>query len=566
MSTPPTLLTFNRDGYGSLVKWLEKIGLREFLKSYPITDLIEWGWLIPQYRVTFPSEFFEAWVNYPYIPCSSFTGFDEYSTLWGYTWTVDKSDIPLWFLDPVFRKDDGIGKLLHSCRYSTDRPGSTAAITHSNGRTIYPDSDYFFRWQGYALIDVIRAADCFNQIYSTPDVVDRALRLVEGVKLISEHSSKGPEEVLALKNRWGGLAEPMTWLAHFRSFHDAFFRTNDDLDPKTSDNQYRKGAHALAGHLNITHQILVDVIEEKLLPLAHSWMESNKKADSISILTQRAWPSLREDIEHAVRWLIIISGKPFIYYVDKWEAPCFGNIGRATLDEVLPYRFLENDRKFAKTVPHYLRQFNALKNNKWSLTEEKITLLCRNIRKINHPFSGFLASFYELHENLSYKRFDQGGIDFRELRPLDHFAMLAIHAEGCLRRELDSRGMLDSMQGNEQTLSIYIEKLANVQNIPKVITNFYISNKAMTNLRTDRSDPIGKIESISSNLAPRDRQLAQAFLCCLLARNYFAHHDFLDKELLKNSLAEFLLRGILLTVLTLLDTEAAKRDLPIIPQ
>lgn len=553
MSAPPTLLTFNRDDNGSLVKWLEKLGLAEFLQSYPVRTLIEWGWLPPQYRVTFPPKFFETWANYPYIPSAYSTEFDDYFTLWDYTWTVDTPDVALWFLDPVFRKYDQAGQLLDSYRYPVDGVDSTPPILHMHDRTIYPDKDYFFRWQGYALIDVIRAADCFRQLYRSPDVLDRANNLVENAKLISEHSSSGPRDVLTLMNQWGGLAEGMTWLEHFRSFRNAFFRTNYDRDPETAQNQYKEGACLLAAHLSITHKILANFIQEKLLVLANSWLELNRKQDSTSLLTRRAWPSLREDIDHAVRWLILLNGKSFLYYVDQWEKPCFGNIGRATLDEVLPYRFLENDRKFVKTVPHYLRQFNAIKNNELAMTEEKISNLCRAVRKINHPFSGFLASFYDLHENLSYKRFDEGGIDFRELRPLDHFAMLAIHAEGCLRRELDSRGLLEKIDGKDQTLSIYIEKLAVLKNISKGVINFYISNKTLTNLRTDRTDPIGKIKSIGTNLSPKNKQLAQAFLCCLLARNYFAHHDFLNKELLMNSLAEFLRQGILLTVLTLLN-------------
>lgn len=50
-----------------------------------------------------------------------------------------------------------------------------------------------------------------------------------------------------------------------------------------------------------------------------------------------------------------------------------------------------------------------------------------------------------------------------------------------------------------------------------------------------------------------DDHLTQAFLCCMLARNYFAHHDYLDQELLRSEKSGFILRGILLTVLMLLD-------------
>ena len=41
-------------------------------------------------------------------------------------------------------------------------------------------------------------------------------------------------------------------------------------------------------------------------------------------------------------------------------------------------------------------------------------------------------------------------------------------------------------------------------------------------------------------------------LCCLAARNYFAHHDYCDAALLNEKSSGFLLGGVLLAVLTLL--------------
>ena len=49
--------------------------------------------------------------------------------------------------------------------------------------------------------------------------------------------------------------------------------------------------------------------------------------------------------------------------------------------------------------------------------------------------------------------------------------------------------------------------------------------------------------------------IEQAMLCCLAARNYFAHHDYQDEKLLKGESSQFLLGGILLAVLTLLSDQ-----------
>lgn len=546
------LLTFNEDNSGRLVDWLEKLGLKDFLTHYPPSLLIEWGWLVPQYRVVFPTRFFNEWVDYPYMGWNPSPELTDFATLWDYVWWIDNTDENLWFLNPVLRTSENLGRLLDSFRYSVLDAKIPQPIINKKERKISPYLDYFYRWQGYALIDVIRAAESFPPVFRTPDAIVRAKEVMSAAEYLQTHSSKGPTEVLSACNKWGGLAETMTWLAHFRSFKEAVFHNVDHNELDQAKQRYKTGAVALAEHLGVTEKILAEVIREKLLVLADSWMTANRRKDDSSIWTQRAWPYLRDEIQLAITWLIIISGKPFTYFVDQWKKPCFGNLGWAALDEVLPYEFLEHDKKIATIGSYYLKNFNEIKKNQWALAEHKISNICKDFRKKNYPFSGFLAAFYELHENLSHRPLDEHGIDFRERRPLDHFAMLAIHAEGCLRRELDNLGRLESIDPRHQTLSRYIEELAQARDIPIQIINGFRTNKKLADLKYDRSDPIGRIQNFKCEFPEKERQLLQGFLCCLLARNYFAHHDFLDKELIRSPLAKFLLQGILLTVLILL--------------
>lgn len=58
--------------------------------------------------------------------------------------------------------------------------------------------------------------------------------------------------------------------------------------------------------------------------------------------------------------------------------------------------------------------------------------------------------------------------------------------------------------------------------------------------------------ALSSSLSSKEHYLVQAFLCCELARNYFAHHHYLDDELMRTKESGFMLTGILATVLYLL--------------
>ena len=49
-----------------------------------------------------------------------------------------------------------------------------------------------------------------------------------------------------------------------------------------------------------------------------------------------------------------------------------------------------------------------------------------------------------------------------------------------------------------------------------------------------------------------------SLLCCLATRNYFAHHDYRDVAHLNEKSSGFLLGGVLLAVLTLLNSELIK--------
>lgn len=174
MTTKPTLLTVHEGKTGSFIKWLEKLGLGDFLKHHSLSELVEWGWVVPQYRVNFPKDFFESWKNYPAFGGNIPKELEDYSVLWDYFWFLDDESKPHWYLDPIFHPGDKAGELLRNNIYKAGSCPIPAPFVHPCGISITPYVDYFFRWQGYALIDVIRFADNIESVYSTPDIVKRA--------------------------------------------------------------------------------------------------------------------------------------------------------------------------------------------------------------------------------------------------------------------------------------------------------------------------------------------------------------------------------------------------------
>jgi hypothetical protein len=157
-----------------------------------------------------------------------------------------------------------------------------------------------------------------------------------------------------------------------------------------------------------------------------------------------------------------------------------------------------------------------------------------------------------------YKPQKKGSLDFRVLRPLDYYSLLAIRAETCLRYALEKSGVLSEIPDGDQKLDGYIIKFS-----PKVLSDKSIEClknelKTYTKLHdtANKPNPIRRIMDITYNSrSKKDTYLIQAFLCCVLARNYFAHHTYLDKDFMQNQKEEsaFMLIGILATVLKLLD-------------
>lgn len=553
MATAPTLLIAHEGKSGSFIRWLEKLGLGDFLKTYPLQQLVEWGWIVPQYRVNFPAEFFHSWSDYPNMNWDPPEDLEGYAALWEGYWFIDGVDVPLWFLDPIFHPENEVGMLLKEYIYSENGSSIPRAIkNHVRGFPITPYADYFYRWQGYALVDVIRFADIIEPIYATPDVLKRASGIKRIAKLIADAGWTSPQTILTAEKRWGGLAPLMTWLDHFRSFKSAVFNDHRSSG-QIQRERFRQGAALLAQHFGITHESLAHAIKNHLLVIADEWLASNKRLDRGSMWTLRAWPHLQSDIHLAMVWLIQLSEKTFEDYDAEWRQPFMGSWGWAPLDKALPYDFIIHQKKFAEYVPIYLKPSSEVLSLLPPVDEDSIRQFSRNLQRRNPSFAGLLAAFHELHKNLSPHDFDKNGLDFRELHPLDHYALLAIRAEGCFRYRLESLGVLSEIPTKKHGLVVYIKELAKRVGIsPHTVEVFNDKQSSLSKLHDKPEDPIGNIQLMPQTLSDLEHQLVQSFLCCVLARNYFAHHTFLDGELPRSEKSAFLLRGILVSVLVLL--------------
>ena len=538
------LLTAQQGQEGTFPRWLEDLGLKDFLERYPLPQLIEWGWVVPQHRVIFPNEFFVAWQNFPYLDSEVAPGFESYSLLWDSYWLIDSTDEPLWFLHPFFRPGDAVVQILAEHGETQVSAQIPAPFTHPNGRAITPYADYFFHWQGYALIDVIRSADCIAPLLNTPDVEQRAANMAREAEYAKQHDPRG---VLTTPKRWGGLSAPITWLSHYRAFRDSLWHYENQHELGLS--LRRAGAKQLADHLGVTVEMLSHAIKDQLLVLAQDWRWAN---DRYCVWTLRAWPYLQRDISIAMEWLCYLSGKHLDDFLDEWQYTHIGQEQWAELHVVLPHEFFTDRQHFLRLAPHYLKSYNALLPEVERLDGDILRDIVDRLRLTNYPFGSFLGAFRQLHEELSYRPDQKGGPDFRELRPLDYYSLLAIRAENSMRYFMEKEGSLVNIDTGKQGLPAYIIYLAQQRGLPREAIDVFCQHLGLARLNSAPDDPIGPIMGLTLNLGPREDYWVRAFLCCMVARNYFAHHHYLDDQLLQSEKSAFMLSGIVTTVLFLL--------------
>ena len=538
------------DGRGDFVDWLKKLGLSDsFLRTYPVSKLVEWGWLRPQSRVIFPA---------PYFPDGSWEAEERWrdaakqdstlSELWDSQYFCDGEDDPMWFIHPFFTPPSKAGQLLKLNSAQAGLPAMPAQIELANGVSVSPYADYFFPWQAYALIDVIRASDCYRHfVMDTPDVQER----VESLVRLTKTSSWEPHKYLDSQAHWGGHADVMTWLAHYDVLKAAVEQR--ELRYGHFQGVLQRGAKALAAHLGFDAPRLEGLVKGRLLVLARNWKDA---LQSRKRWIDDAYPHLQKEVYLAVHWLCMLTGNTLDHYLDLWRYPTLSSERWAQLHAVLPFEYYEIRDKFLQLAPIYLKPFNERLPTRYRQDGESLRATVDGIRVKNRHFNVFMGAFKKLHDELGGDRKITDVVDFRERQPLDYYLLLAIKAEVCMREELRNLGMLGQSNGipeHKHGLEAYLEALGLRAGLDEqAIAFFHRSVKLCKNLRSEPKDAILRVQSLKMEGQTDQIALIQAMVCCELARNYFAHHDYMDAKLLNDPESQFLMGGILICVLVLL--------------
>jgi len=224
----------------------------------------------------------------------------------------------------------------------------------------------------------------------------------------------------------------------------------------------------------------------------------------------------------------------------------------APLPEALPYESLEVKRGFSLQASVYLDDVNLLLGER-PFDEAALKELVTTWWPRSVALRRFCLAFQRLHAHLSTEKGDKIGL--RAQTPVEFLLLCVLHAEKILRDRY-----LEARPGTTRLPTVTPLILAEAERVLKAI-GFPDCDAGLRELGTALKSR-GQLHDLHLNprspfVAATDFSWGGDLGKCLLAafanlgilRNYAAHHDCLDEELIYTPLAETVIKAVLLPTL-----------------
>ena len=248
-----------------------------------------------------------------------------------------------------------------------------------------------------------------------------------------------------------------------------------------------------------------------------------------------------------------------------WGIPDDGmSRGWTPLPEALPYENLGARRAFPLQADVYLEDLNRL-NGIRVFDRTRLKVLVDRWWPRSVPLRRFCLAFHRLHGSLPTERDDRIGL--RAQTPVEFLILCVLHTEKILRdaylatavtaatvprlgagalAKFSAEAVLRSYgfrreQDGSQELASLLKRKSQLYTLPLNPRNPFVATTAFT-----WGDDLAK-------------QLLTAFANFVILRNYAAHHDCLDDQLVYAPMAETALEAVLIPVLTILAARGESR-------
>jgi hypothetical protein len=511
-------------------------------REISVQDLIDWGWLVPALRVQIPASYLEGWDRFPEIGIEREIRFEDnwINELWYRSFAHFPEDPAApwdaeWFVHLFDRETDPLGRQVraHSLPVLSGswRPEPVMIL---GGRKVQPWLDYFAEWQAIEVIDLVRAARLHAPLLNTPTALQAAKNVVRHFGTLRKWADGN---IQLIQSRWNAARPVLDWVYQYRSLLGILAGRGGARE------RILTGAQELAARLGIGPDDLRDGLRNRLLVL---W----KNLEPVN-LPPKAREQLRQDVYLATDFLFQVTGEKVNPYEAYWDPPDRLPREWERLREVIPFELDEARHEFPRLATPYIARFHALDPASMRFDGAHLRRLTDHWWPKSYAFRRFCLAFLRLHRHYGGAVNRGRRIALTAETPTDFLLLAVLAVEKLLaERFLAGKGPTSLISFKKLVLGRAgaVEQAWRLPGLSAEITGRWKKETELHDLTLSGRNPFGPARD-TSLLA----YLADTFLTFAKLRNYAAHHDALDDELIQTETGAIALEALLLVVFLTLD-------------
>jgi hypothetical protein len=492
----------------------------------PLHQLVTLGWIRPRLRVILPAEFFTSWTNFPlYNREGAIPAGLEWAELLIFSETIPcRKNQPLserWYEHYLDQHDDPEVQAIWANAIPEDSLQEPPPEVAVGPFLIKPTYNLYAYWQAYELIDVLPATELFQPIRNTPEAGDN---LRDALTRLDSYQTYSTSRIAEAQHRWRQLADVFEWLSRYRTLC-GFWLFHERLAHRAT---WQAGSQSLAQQLELTPDRLRTDIRDHLLVLWKNWASRPDIPDGARGL-------LRQDIHRAFEFLGIVSGAPVDFTDPFWDPPDRQPRAWAVPDDVLPFELTKARQLFPLTAPTFLEPLNAVLPAEQRFTRDRLTALLNCWWVASRSLRRFLVHVHRLHQTGSTTT-DDNPVTFEASTPVDQLILVTGSTERLLlERYLQRKGGQVTAPGFRELLLDTMDTITTNLSIPSIRDELMplLKETGLYDLTLTIRNPFAKAKNLPSGTL-RAELTAAAFNFATM-RNYGAHHDVLDDELISQN-------------------------------